>query len=43
MADINDKYHEITFCGVGAHHQNKIIENEINEARLQNLSALTPH
>jgi hypothetical protein len=25
--DINDKGQELTFCGVGAHHQNRIIEN----------------
>ena len=25
--DINDKGQEITLCGVGAHHQNRIIEN----------------
>ena len=28
MTDINDKNQEITFCGVGAHHQNGIIENK---------------
>ena len=25
---INTKYQKITFCGVGAHHQNGIIENK---------------
>ena len=26
--DINQKYQKITFCGVGAHHQNSIVENK---------------
>ena len=25
---VNGKYQKITFCGLGAHHQNRIIENE---------------
>ena len=25
---INSKYQKLTFCGVGAHHQNGIIENK---------------
>ena len=25
---INQKYQKITFCGVGAHHQNGIVKNQ---------------
>jgi hypothetical protein len=32
--DINDKGQEITFCGVGAHHQNGIIENRNKQLTL---------
>ena len=32
--DIDDKGQEITFCGVGAHHQNSIIENRNQQLTL---------
>ena len=32
--DIDDKGQEITFCGVGAHHQNGIIENRNKQLTL---------
>jgi hypothetical protein len=28
MEEVNHKDQKITFCGVGAHHQNRILENK---------------
>ena len=34
VKDCESKYQQLTFCGVGAHHQNAIVERRIKEITL---------